>query len=272
MTSFLFWNINRKNLQRSIARLAWRYEVDVLMLAECEIEIGVLLRELNDGGRFGYHHSPCKSFRKIEVFAQFRREFIKPVEGSSYRLTIRHLKPPELTDILLAITHFPSKLHWSERSQAMECVELSDSIKKAENEVGHARTVLVGDLNMNPFEDGVVSANGLHSVMNRSIAQKGTRVVQSQEYPFFYNPMWGLLGDGTPGPSGTYYYSRAEHRVFFWNMFDQVLIRPDLLSLFDNKVLEILESDGEVSFLSNAGLPDANVASDHLPVIFKLAL
>jgi len=34
MTSFLLWNINRKNLQRSIASLAWRYKVDVLMLAE----------------------------------------------------------------------------------------------------------------------------------------------------------------------------------------------------------------------------------------------
>jgi len=55
-------------------------------------------------------------------------------------------------------------------------------------------------------------------------------------------------------------------------MFDQVLIRPDLLSLFDNKELEIIESDGEASFLSNAGLPDANVASDHLPVMFRLAL
>jgi hypothetical protein len=125
---------------------------------------------------------------------------------------------------------------------------------------------------MNPFEDGVVSANGLHGVMTRSIAEKRTRVVQSQEYPFFYNPMWGLLGDSTPGSPGTFYYSGAEHRTYFWNMFDQVLIRPDLLPLFDNEELEIPESDGEVSFLSDKDLPDKNVASDHLPVTFKLAL
>jgi len=271
MITFLFWNINRKSLQRSIVKLTRRYEVDILMLAECQIEIGILLRELNEGRRFGYHYSRGIGCEKIEVFAQFPSEFIQPIY-ESYRLTIRHLRLPGLTDILLAITHLPSKLHWSESSQAMECVELSHSIRTAEDQVGHTRTVLVGDLNVNPFEDGVVSANGLHGVMSRSIAEKGTRVVQSRKYPFFYNPMWGLFGDGTPGPSGTYYYSSAEHRVFFWNMFDQVLIRPDLLPLFDNKELEILESDGELSFLSNEGLPDADAASDHLPVMFRLAL
>jgi hypothetical protein len=241
------------------------------MLAECQIEIGVLLRELNEERRFGYHYSPSIGCEKIEVFARFPHEFIRPIHESG-RLTIRHLRLPGLTDILLAITHLPSKLHWSESSQSMECVELSNSIRTAEHQVGHARTVLVGDLNVNPFEDGVVSANGLHGVMSRSIAQERTRVVQSREYPFFYNQMWALFGDGTPGPSGTYYHRRAEHRVFFWNMFDQVLIRPDLLPLFDNKELEILESDGEMLLLSNKGLPDAEVASDHLPVIFRLAL
>ncbi len=271
MISFLFWNINRNSIQQSIVRLARRYEIDVLMLAECQIEPGILLRALNEEGRFGYHYSPKIACEKIELFTQFSREFVQPIYESS-RLTIRHLKLPGLTDILLAITHFPSKLHWSESSQAMECVKLSDSIKEAERKVGHTKTVLVGDLNMNPFEDGVVSANGLHGVMSRSIAKKGTRVVQRREYPFFYNPMWGLLGDGTPGPSGTYHYRSAEHVAFFWNMFDQVLIRPDLLPSFDNKGLEIPESDGEVSFLSSKGLPDANVASDHLPVVFGLEL
>ena len=274
MTSFLFWNINRKNLQRSIANLAQQHRIDVLMLAECEIGTGVLLRELNRGRGLGYHYSPDKSCRKIEVFAQFPHELIQPVRESQLdRLTIRHLKLPGRIDILLAIIHLPSKLHWSESSQAMECVRLSNFIRLVEREVAHTRTVLVGDLNMNPFEDGVVSANGLHGVMNRSIAEKRKRVVQSQKYPFFYNPMWGLFGDGTPGPSGTYYYYRSgKYRLFFWNMPDQVLIRPDLLHLFDNKELRILESDGEVSFLSSQGLPDKNAASDHLPVIFRLAL
>jgi hypothetical protein len=125
---------------------------------------------------------------------------------------------------------------------------------------------------MNPFEPGVVNANALHGVMTRRIAERNVRVVQGKQYQFFYNPMWGLLGDATPGPPGTYYKARSEHMCHFWNMFDQVLIRPDLLHLFSNEDLEILESNGHTSLLSVQGVPDADVASDHLPVFFRLNL
>ena len=276
MTSFLFWNINRKNLQRPIVNLVRKYDIDVLMLAECQIEAGVLLNELNEGYRFSYHCLPDENYEKIKVFARFSGDLIQPIRDEPIRepprLTIRHLQLPGLTDILLAITHCSSKLYREDVDQTIECVKLSESIKAAERQVGHARTVLVGDLNMNPFEDGVVIAGGLHGVMSRSIAEKEARVVQSQKYLFFYNPMWGLLGDGTQGPSGTYYYKSSKQKEFFWNMLDQVLIRPDLLPRFDNKNLEIPESDGEISLLSKKGLPNKDVASDHLPIVFRLEL
>ena len=177
-----------------------------------------------------------------------------------------------LTDILLSVTHFPSKMNWRESSQAAECAELSRSIREIEKEIGYSRTVLVGDLNMNPFEEGMVNANGLNGVMARSIAQRKTRTVRERHYPFFYNPMWSLLGDASPGPPGTYYYSSSEHTAFFWHMFDQVLIRPDLLENFSNNDLKILSSDEKISFLSPNGFPNKKIASDHLPIVFKLML
>ena len=48
---------------------------------------------------------------------------------------------------------------------------------------------------MNPFEHGVVAANGLNAVMARKVAARDTRTVLAHEYPFFYNPMWGHFGD-----------------------------------------------------------------------------
>ena len=271
MTAFLLWNLNRRPRQALLASLASQYEVDVLMLIESSIPPAVLLRTLNRDGMPGYHYVPRIGCEKVEIFARFPESFIRPIFETN-RLTIRHLKLPGATDILLAITHYPSKLHWSDASQALGCVELSTHIKTAEEQVGHSRTVLVGDLNMNPFEDGVVGANGLHGVMTRRIAQRRRRVVQGGEYPFFYNPMWNLFGDDTPGPPGTYYHSRSEHKVFFWNMFDQVLIRPELLPLFSNRDLRILQSDGNASLLTASGLPDTSVASDHLPLFFRLSL
>ncbi len=272
MTSFLFWNLKRKPLQDIVANLALGYEVDVLMLAECRIEPAVLLPALNRDERSDYFYAPSVVPGKVEIYTRFSSEFLIPVRDEP-RLTIRHLMLPGRMDILLAVTHYPSKMHWSDADQALACGPLlAQPITMAETDVGHARTVLVGDLNMNPFEDGVVSAFGLHGAMTRRIAKRGARTVQGKECPFFYNPMWGLFGDASPGPPGTYYRWGSEPVEFFWNMFDQVLIRPDLLPLFRNEDLEIVTTDGETSLLTRNQVPDRTVASDHLPLFFRLAL
>lgn len=35
--------------------------------------------------------------------------------------------------------------------------------------------------------------------------------IAAEERAFFYNPMWGCLGDRDPGPPGTYYYDSPGH-------------------------------------------------------------
>jgi len=271
MLSFLFWNICKKPLQQLISNLASLHTIDLIMLTESSIEPALMLNTLNQDGGSSYYYSPNIGCKKVDIYTSFPSSFLSPIFETDI-LTIRRLTLPGLSDILLAATHFPSKLWWDESSQASQCIELSKMIISIEQEEGHSRTVLIGDFNMNPFEDGVVSANGLHSVMTRDIAQKGKRTVQSTNYPFFYNPMWNFFGDHRTGPPGTYYYERSVQKVYFWNMFDQVLFRPDILPLFDNDDLEILESDGEVPFLSDTGIPDSKNVSDHLPILFRLRL
>jgi len=41
MTRFLFWNLNNKPIRHLIKEVARGNDVDVLVLAECEIPIGV---------------------------------------------------------------------------------------------------------------------------------------------------------------------------------------------------------------------------------------
>jgi hypothetical protein len=271
VTSFLFWNLKNNPLENVIGNLALKYKIDVLMFVECSIPSAVLLKSLNRAVT-EYFYAPSIGCEKVEIYTRFPYRFALPLWEDA-RLTIRNLKLPNKTNILLAVTHFPSKNNQRDASQAMASVELVNAIKMAEKEVGHSKTVLVGDLNMNPFEDGVISANGLHGTMSRSIALKKNRTIGGREYLYFYNPMWSLFGDADSGtPPGTYYYNNSEYINFFWNMFDQVLIRPDLLNSFENERLKILTSDGDNSFLTPNGLPNAKQVSDHLPILFHLDL
>lgn len=267
MVNCLFWNLHQKDVTSHIVNISEHYDIDIFIFAESIIHPGTILSKLNSSKPL-YFYAPNIGCEKIWIFTRFSADYIPPILETD-RLTIRKLILPGTFEILLAAVHFPSKLNWKDTSQILESAELSKTIRSAENQVGHTKTILVGDLNMNPFEDGMISASGLHGVMSKDIALKKERVVQSKKYPYFYNPMWGLFGDMTPGPPGTHYYAKAEHSVVFWNMFDQILIRPDLLDFVASGDIRILQSDGKTSLLSSQGIP---VVSDHLPLFFTIRL
>lgn len=272
MTTFLFWNLGRRALGNVLANIAQHNDVHVILLVECQETPTQILLALNRGEDQAYHYCPGNGgCDRVEVFTRFPGQFIKTVAEAA-RSSIRHLVLPGLTDILVAVAHLPSKYHSDPDSQIGHCLDLTQQINAAEHDIGHRRTILVGDLNANPFEPGVMSAYGLHGVMCRPIAERRQRVIQGKPYAFFYNPMWSLFGDHAAGPPGTYYYDSSDFSEFFWHMFDQVLIRPELLGRFRNESLQIVTSDGHVSFLSESGRPDVTVGSDHLPLIFSLTL
>ena len=160
-----------------------------------------------------YHYAPSLNCPKLQIFTRFPNEFLSPVWESD-RLTVRQLKTPSMAqDILVAAIHLPSKVNWEEADQAAESPFYSDWIKQAEKQVGHQRTIVIGDFNMNPYEKGMVNASGFNAAMSRSIAMNRKRVLQGLHYPFFYNPMWSLMGDLSPGSPFSEQGRRRRFRV-----------------------------------------------------------
>jgi endonuclease/exonuclease/phosphatase (EEP) superfamily protein YafD len=268
MVTFLFWNLNRLPRQDVVAQLVAQHGVDVLILAESEIPDAMMLGALTrEAGRD--FQKPWSLSKRIHVFTCLPEPSLTTVMGSELdRLTIHRLIIGS-RDILLAAVHLQSKLYLSDEEQFHATFELATEIRRVEAVYGHRRTVVVGDFNMNPFEAGLISSFAFHSVMTREIAAKGHRVVSGREYPFFYNPMWGFFGDQTPGPSGTYFYSDSSSTTMFWNIFDQVLFRPDLLDWY-NDDLTILEECGNTRLKKESGRPDPESGSDHFPILFRL--
>jgi hypothetical protein len=264
--TFLFWNLAGKPLSRIVAQ----YRVDVLMLAECEIPQEELNRDITEAGGCTFSTVPCFS-RAVTVLTRFNAKFLKPVH-EHHRFSILHLDHPGYRDLLLAAVHLPSKVRSSDADQAFECGPIARDIEEQERKLGHDRTVLAGDLNMNPFEEGVVAASGFHGVMARQVAQKGSRTVNGRQYPFFYNPMWSRMGDDSIGPPGTQYYSASGHVNYFWNTFDQVLMRPSVMEFFQGDELRVVTEIRNKSLLLPDGRPNAKAFSDHLPISFKLNL
>jgi hypothetical protein len=165
--------------------------------------------------------------------------------------------------------HIPSKLYRTGEEQTIISGRIVKKITEYEQSQGHTRTLVIGDFNMNPFETGLVSPDGFHGVMDKQIAMREKKIVQGEEKQFFYNPMWSRLGDGSVGCAGTYYYDKNMIN-FFWNTFDQVLIRPSLLPCFHHNDLHVIDKVNEISLLKSGKI--SKQFSDHLPIMIKLTV
>ena len=276
MLTFLFWNLKRNNVQ-VLTNLVRAQAVDVVILAECPILPATVLVSLNRNAP-DFYYSECEC-EKIQLYTRFSDEYVLPVKGHNKEtitgddFTIRRFAlPGGRPEVMLCAVHFPSKLLQNPTDQTMYANSFAKVLAEAEAAATHERTLLVGDLNMNPYEDGVVTAQGLHAVMSRWIAKKETRTVKFQSNLYFYNPMWAHFGEKSEGHAGTYYYQSPKARADFWNIYDQVLVRPALLDYFRDEDVAILHQDlvDNVSLLAANGVPDERNISDHLPILFRL--
>jgi hypothetical protein len=276
MLTFLFWNPKSKNAA-VLANLVWGHAVDVLILAECPLLPAEVLRALNTSSAdYYYTESQCS---KLQLYTRFSEEYVAPLRENGANIvgddyTFRLLALPNRMEVLLCAVHFPSKLRQERLDQTIYAVGFAKELERAEKAAGHTKTVLVGDLNMNPYDDGVVCTLGLHAVMTRAIAEKQTRTVKFESNLYFYNPMWYHFGEKAQGHAGTYYYGSPKTRADFWNIYDQVLVRSELLPYFRDEDVAILWRDirSGTPLLKRDGRPDDETASDHLPVLFRLAI
>jgi len=302
MLTFLFWNMGGEGSKKTpdevakqttresrlleiLRNLAETRNVDLVILAECPVDAGHVSTELNQGTtrpkdkqfREADSNSQCE---RILIFPRFSCRFLlNRSEGPRFTGRLLKLPDPRPSLILFAV-HFGSKLHKSDASQTLAAPVFSQMVKNLEKKTKHDRTIIMGDFNMNPFEDGIVGAEGLNATMSRYVAEKEDRTVDKVKYPFFYNPMWSFFGDSTHAdhppsspthePPGTCYYRAGESRWHYWNIFDQVLLRSSLLPLFNNKDLQIVTSDGTTRLIDTDGLPESTLLSDHLPIVFRL--
>lgn len=270
MLRFLFWNLRKRPIIDVVGTIVADRAIDVVLLAEVPTSPAILAAELSREAQRPYSWVISPS-QRISIYVAFPSEWVKPIRDGG-DLSMHHVRAPLFEDFLLAVVHLPSKLYASSEDQLLACVRAAKHVEEAEQKIGHRRTIVVGDFNLNPFEPGLTAADAFNAVMDKAIARRSFRVVQGVRRHFFYNPLWSRLGDTSVGPPGTYYYSSNAQTCYYWNTFDQVLVRPDLLSGLPDIELEVLTTTPARTLTTPEGHPSREGASDHLPMTFRLQL
>ncbi len=234
-----------------------------------------MLQALNTGeGRFC--RVPALASRGLDLYSQLEPRCFGPVLKEADHYVIRTFTPPGGIEIVLVMAHLASPMSKDRPARHSRCIGFAQAIREAERAAGHDRTLVVGDLNVNPFDDALLDVRSLGALADRRTVRRkdprrfGRRHVE--EFRLFYNPMWSHFGDAVE-PAGTYYYDQSNPEVDpLWNIFDQVLLRPGLLDRFRSKNLKILTTDGENRLTAEDGTPDSRLFSDHLPLLLRLDL
>ena len=218
MVALLFWNIAKNPASfDSIVRLAYKESIDVLFLAEFpgdEGDIDGLVVRLNDAKTEGSasYRVADRRLTKMRAIARISEsDFFPHYSNPSRDLTIWNLTfgNADLNSLRVAVVHLPSKMGgMTPSAQAAVAAAIVGQIRWYEERERCENTIVMGDFNMNPYEDGMVLVPGFHGSMTQELATK-ERNWREEDYLRFYNPMWGFFGDRTPGPPGTYYWKSS---------------------------------------------------------------
>ena len=268
--NILFWNTynnaNKYNINNCISELISDKSCDLIILAEYNDEISMLCQLVNKQSDEGYHPIPnyggCARIKglikegfALEIICEQARYQIAKIETVYFRL-------------LIAMIHNVSKLRASDDMQEENLRCFHNDIRIEESKYNTSNTLIIGDLNVNPFEKSCVSASTLHAIPFLQEVRRPTRIVQKREYHKFYNPTWKLYSNRET-PYTTYFYDNSDMVNYYWNAFDQVIIRPQLADAFDDDSLEIISDTRNHKLMQN-NRPDKTNYSDHLPLFFSL--
>lgn len=276
--NFLFWNIKKNTSEdflNKISELREEQKIDVLMLAELpEEDIEVVENKLKTQTENKFRRIGGLVFKKVVIFASNDIQ-ISPFDETGKRIGAFKIKSDVLDkEVLLFVIHFYDKRNTPSDEQNEKIPLIKEYIEEVEKRQGdNEHSSICGDFNMNPFETSMIKAGGMHAVMDKQIAEKGTRTVEGRKYTFFYNPMWGFLGDNGKGDvSGTYYYRSSNHIEYFWHLLDQILLRKGLLEYLNDCELKIVTTIKGENLLKKDGTIKTEGLSDHLPIKFCLTI
>jgi hypothetical protein len=272
--TLLFWNLAKHaDVLPHLVCFGRSESIDVFLLAECPHDIRATVDGLNALRRGSYIDGGVAGIKpKVRTLTRLHPPALHYLfstlggETAIWSAAAPKLSPPKM---LLVTTHLPSKFPGrGDTEQYDYAKEVADEIALREDAEGTRNTVCLGDFNMHPYDPGMISTRAFHALMTAALARAPDRHYRGRSYRRFYNPMWGLFGDRNGGPGGTHFWEPNHADRIYWAMFDQVLLRPGLISAL--KRLEILESDGVHPLVPENGHPSKSHLSDHLPFIVVL--
>lgn len=260
---YLFWNTHKNEKINSVlCDLITENGISVVVLAEYTANMNELIQLLDRNG-ISMQQYPTIGCDRIQLLGVTGLDVEPHLQVDRYSIQVIN------SDLILCCVHLSSQIYSdNNEKREMEIEQIVHDVTTLENEMQTKDTIIVGDFNINPYDKDCMSARYFHSVPVYEEARRETREVLGNELSMFYNPMWNFLGDFCE-PYGTYYYNSSDTVNPYWNVYDQVILRPALRKRFVGSSLCIITKTAQTVLLDDKRHPQREI-SDHLPIMFEI--
>lgn len=280
--NFFSWNVENNNsasFYQNLNKHLIAKSIDILILIECAMPHPMTdlaaYEELKD-------FLSVKGRRYVRIFLR-RKLSIKVINAKgdhSNKLRMVNFQYNKFEFNLVA-AHFYSKTSKSSLQQNADNIDMKKAIVAFETYVNNDKTIIAGDFNYLPFEPYLQDHNFLNAIGNMAVVRDvKSRNHQKIRHPFFYNPMWNLLGDydyvaKKAKVNGTFYWHTEDVGYYHWNLLDGMVLSQTVM---DKLLIESLQIETQINgnpLLHPAPAGSKNTyfvdnLSDHLPIKFTI--
>lgn len=273
-----FWNVLRKlsNLEVPITELIKENALDVVCFAETGTtsdQVHTIANFISKHTNTNWempHPSPPLT-RRTEIISHLPKSYIATKTVDQYYTSFT-LQGPNI-DLLVFVVHFPSLLHKDRTDLNMTIRRQADKIRKEFLSSKVSGYFVLGDFNLNPYDEALIGADGFNATNDRQIVLRQQRTIDGISYPYTYNPCWALLGQENGNVPGSYYLNSPGGTFQHWHTLDQVIFCPNAVKSYVEKSICRIIKIGSTDLLrmDKTGVTRINEStSDHLPLIFEI--
>ena len=258
----IFWNVmNRKENISAVIDYGIMNDIDIIAIIESPKTIDIK----NEWPYRLIEHYDMNTKRGIELFIHKRVDNNEHYFRENCRSCILRL---EKVDVNLVIAHLNSDLYPNGSDTRLTDIGIiMDDVDKIEKRYSSKSTLIIGDMNMNLFDDQMLSFNGFNARLFRYQMTMDVKKNHEITRDLLYNPMLSIYHDTERDDvaRGTYYY---DAQYIQWLCYDHILMKKALMDRFDNNTLMVVSAMGSKQLVKKNRLVKS--ISDHLPVYFEL--
>ena len=258
--NILFWNLEKKNNVQYLTDCIKEWQIDLIVLSEYEnLDIPFVLNDLNND----YWHVAGKGgCDKITLIAQ--NKFAVNVKREQSRYVLYSIEYNNVKFNLVG-THLQDRRNCDPSQRIAVIARLMNDLKNLEDSSKCKKSIIIGDLNSNPYDRELLQMNAFHAVLFKDVIKNAeTRTVDGVKYRRLYNPILHFLSEDTKN-YGSFYDTRGSSSPT-WHCLDQILVSKALVDAI--ALLKYLREINGTSLISRK-MPRKEI-SDHLPLVVQM--